>query len=367
MSKLSLYIADSDIECVQSLLTFFTDFEKELFYRVQGFVSPNELSSAIQFEPPDILLIASAWVLNDDRFKDVAVTILLDDGTLPSELESYAHINKYKQGRVISAFIVSTYTKISKKIITHTNEHQTGIISVYSPIGGIGKTSVAIGLAKAYAEAGEKTLYLNMEDVPSTLFHFQGNNQELNFSDVLYESIKDKPNLSAILSASHNYHNDGVSFIFPQNSSLELHELTKNQWHIFIQQLHRNKVFQRILIDMSTALDMKNLSVLSGSDKIILLAKEFDNAKEKLYRLEEYLKCTNPNLFDYKKNLDKFYLVENTTDNRKDEDKKKSGIQFFGKQINTKIPFDKYLALYGTIDMKHKFGDAIKSIKNCLA
>ncbi|HEY8421079.1 MAG TPA: AAA family ATPase [Thermoclostridium sp.] len=367
MSKLSLFIADPDRGCVQSLVEYFSQFEREYFYKVQGFTNPIELKEAVKQEQPDILLIDPNMISDHISFKDITVTILLDDGTLPFGFENYHHINKYKQARDISTFIMSTYTKVSKKTITSADKGKVTVISVYSPIGGVGKTSVAVGLAKAFAESGDRVLYINLEDTPSTNFYFNGDNQNSNFSDVLYELIKSRPNLSAVLTGAQNISSDGVSFIFPQENSTELYELNKSQWLNFIGQLHDIELFNRVIIDMSSSLDLKNLSVLSASDHIVLLGRRNGNATVKLSLFEKYCMNMSIEFFDLKKNLDKFYPVENITDNRDMSRDNMQEIKIFEKPFGYQIPFDKYLALYGTADMSYKFGDAVRALKNKLS
>lgn len=365
MSKLSLYVADADLDCVHSLVDYFTYFERDYFYKAKGFYKSDELEEVMKIEPPDILLITPEMFSENENLKNPSVTILLDDGTLPYGFDNCAHINKFKQGRDISSYIMSTYAKISQKSIISTNGGNTTITSVYSPIGGVGKTSVAIGLAKAFAESGEKTLYINLEDTPSTNFYFESEEQKrYSFSDVLYEMIKSNPNFSTALSTAQNISSDGVSFILPQGNSIELFEINQEQWISFMEQLHNINLYQRIVIDMSSSSDVKNFSVLSKCDHIVLLGDTRGTSIEKLKMFENYCNVISSKLFDYKNNLDKIYLVESKTDNRDESEKQKLSV--FDKQSCCQIPFDKYLALYGRIDMTYKFGDSIRTIKKYL-
>lgn len=363
MGKLSIYIADTNKDCMQAITDYFTQFEKEYFYKIIGFNCAEELSNALQAETPDILLVDYRILIDYDYEKLNCVIVLLEEGIIPAQFGEFSHINKYKPGREISTFVINVYSKKSNMSITYDKQGDTKIISVYSPIGGVGKTSVAAGLAKTYTLAGEKALYINLEDIPTTSLHFKGNNPEANFSEVLYEAIKNNPNIPSAVNLVQDFDKDGTGFIPPHENANELYELTPAQWKTFMEQLRKIGLYRAVIIDMSCSLDQKNLTVFSESDIVLVLTEATSVCDVKIKGFENYLNIMNTENFQYDKNNDKFFLIENTVHNRDAVSSNKQEFKLFNKSVFEHIPFDKYLALYGTVSLTYKFGEAMQAIR----
>ncbi|QGS68934.1 AAA family ATPase [Oceanobacillus sp. 143] len=49
---------------------------------------------------------------------------------------------------------------------------QTKVLSVYSPVGGAGKTTIAVNLSKQLALNNAKVFYLNLELINTTSLYF---------------------------------------------------------------------------------------------------------------------------------------------------------------------------------------------------
>src|SRR6185437_14889754 len=73
----------------------------------------------------------------------------------------------------------STFTGVARKGI------KTKVISVYSPIGGVGKTTVSVNMCKQLALKGSKVFYLNLEFLNTTSLYFKSP-EDLPSLQVLY-------------------------------------------------------------------------------------------------------------------------------------------------------------------------------------
>jgi MinD-like ATPase involved in chromosome partitioning or flagellar assembly len=60
------------------------------------------------------------------------------------------------------------------------------VISVVSPAGGTGKSSIAAGCSILCAGRGMRAFYMDLEDIPSTEMFFHGDSRQ-SFSNVIYQ------------------------------------------------------------------------------------------------------------------------------------------------------------------------------------
>jgi len=361
MNKLNLVIADIDKDCAQSLTEYCVDFEKDFFYKVSGFYDEKNLIEYLSLESPDVLLIDYNLYSKIQELPFKGVLILMNDGFTPKEYESFEQINKFIQGREITNAVISIYSKVKKSNITFQKGSKScRIVAVYSPIGGCGKSSVAVALAKTMAQAGKKALYINMEDIPSVNLHFPRGNATTDFTEVLYEAIQQKPDIASAILASQNIDDTGCGYIRPPESASYLYDLNREQWVGLWSSMKAFGMHDDIVIDMSTALDMKNQVILSLVDDCVVVSDMTKLGNSKLNVFEKNLNTIKdtlkPELFKSKV----IYLI-NETRNKNDAIKNNKDT-FMGMQPMVHIPFDKYLATQGSVNLTYKFGEVIKKV-----
>ncbi|MCI8632826.1 MAG: hypothetical protein HFE64_05020 [Lachnospiraceae bacterium] len=81
-------------------------------------------------------------------------------------------VNPYQSGHQIAKAILERYEQEGEESYSE-KEGEGDWVSVYSAIGGIGKSTLAMGLAQALAEEGKKVLYLPLEGPSAWVLYYQ--------------------------------------------------------------------------------------------------------------------------------------------------------------------------------------------------
>ncbi len=161
-----LIIADVQEEYVVHLQDYIQKKYTER-YEIEVFRNKKQLIERIATSKCDILLITPQLYDRDIKLKNIKLTIVLEN-----ENEQMITMEKLK-------YTIQKYTRISKMInyieekYEEIERHRPLIYSVYSPAGGVGQTTVAMGIACSYVQEGKKVLYVNLEETDSTEMFFQ--------------------------------------------------------------------------------------------------------------------------------------------------------------------------------------------------
>lgn len=270
MGRLSLVIADYDAEYLQN-------FEKYLItYHPKRF----ELASFSDAEPlnaylcgphkADILLVSGKMYKEmTNPGKQEMVLILSENGISPQPgLET---ISKYQHMDRLISEVIRLYTLGSGKECLISGSGNTRVISVVSPAGGTGKSSVAAGCSILCAGRGMKVFYLNLEDVPSTEMFFHGDSKQT-FSNVIYHLKGSSPNLWLKLEAAAcTDAATGVHFFRPAANILDINELTDQELSRLLFEFRKSSEYDAVFVDMPAGLNERNASVLKYSDAILMI------------------------------------------------------------------------------------------------
>jgi hypothetical protein len=157
------------------------------------------------------------------------------------------------------------------------------LLSVFSPIGGCGKTTLAMALAEGLAEAQRgSVLYLNMEGA-SAWSLFYRNETGYNLSDFLYRLLLNgeaEAENEAQLERMVTHQETGVFFIQPCTSFDDLNLLSPMEVEKLLRLLRRR--FDWIVCDMNTAFHSVNRLWIQASRRCFLLANAEKEASVKI-------------------------------------------------------------------------------------
>ncbi len=99
------------------------------------------------------------------------------------------HIYKYQRVEALANLLEERYSKLYGKRFFYENSRDSQVIYFLGSSGGTGKTTAALGLAQFLARyMGKRTLYLSLEECPSTSEYFKFQN-EGGLSSLLYQVL----------------------------------------------------------------------------------------------------------------------------------------------------------------------------------
>ncbi|MGE5328771.1 MAG: AAA family ATPase [Deltaproteobacteria bacterium] len=272
MSMLNIVIADNDEEFIEAFERFLEKNYRERFQAVCITTSKylNEYLKGTS-KKIDILLIASVFVPMSNM-ENVNTVIVMTDGRITTELGKFKTLEKYQGAQNLVRRIIDIYAENNpNEIHIPFSDKKTKIISVFSPNGGTGKTTVSIAAALRLAQRGEKVFYLNFESFSSTAA-FLNCKSETNLSHVLYFLKEKSKNLSLkIEGVKLKDLNSGLYYFAPTDMPLEINEIDEDDAKELVNQLKAFKYYDYIIIDMPSVMDEKNIRLFQLCDSIIYI------------------------------------------------------------------------------------------------
>lgn len=287
MSKINIVIADSDELYLNHLTNYL--IEKMSGFEVYSFTTKDSMAEFVEDRSNKVDIIAFTEDLLDEAVgaADIPVKILLSDGSF-TNLTEFDIVNKYQKAEKFINDILMIYAEKTGRVeAVATGNKETKIIGFYSPVGGSGKTTLALAAAYAASLSGKRTFYLNAEKINSLggILKAPGNES---MSDV-YLSIKTK-GASVGLHIIANKHTDpdtSISFINPAESSLEINELSTDEFKKLLSEFQNLGEFDLVIVDFDSDFSKEKIEVLRSCDKIF---SPFSAEETSLYKMGVFLK-----------------------------------------------------------------------------
>jgi cellulose biosynthesis protein BcsQ len=295
MSRITLLIADYDELYVESLINFLMANYSRRF-QISSFTKPEFLYSYLSAEGSnaDILLIDPEINLEEIPLSNVKTILVMAYGQGVNEIKGYKAINKYQNADNFVSSILAAFSENGQDFALPGSDSKVSkVISVYSPVGGIGKTSICVALATNMSASGHKVFYLNMESTPSTSCFFHDKNDS-NLSTVLF-SIKGKSqNTQLKMEGAKCFDStNGVYYFAPPDSTFEIEEMQPEELKTLVDLLKSSGQYDYVFIDLSSSISRNNIALLEACDRIILPIDQDINSEVKLSALKKELKILN--------------------------------------------------------------------------
>ena len=280
-------VADFNSEYVSRLTGVLMEYSD---LSVSAYDDADALENAINAGRFDVLLLDPSMYSRSlplDRLN--AVIILAGDTPIPESCAKFDTVRKYQKiGNIYSKML----SVCSQKLHFGVNGNSglpAAVISFYSPVGGSGKTSMALIAASKLALSGHPTFYMNLESYPSDGFYLSqsgtggfsalleklimsGREKDDSVSVFMRTCLLDK---SADLSENFYYMNH---FDSPNDyDAIEKDELSK-----LIGLIRTSGGFEYIVIDTESGLCEKIKTVFELSDRIVIVEKQDAVSREKL-------------------------------------------------------------------------------------
>ena len=270
MGRLSLVIADYDAEYLQNFEKYLITYHPKRF-ELTSFSSADHLNAYLgEFHKIDILLVGSKMYKEMIGTGNPEIVLILSENESIAQTGAEA-VNKYQHMDRLISEVLRLYTLRSRKDCRVSCNEGTRVISIVSPAGGTGKSSIAAGCSILCAGRGMRAFYLNLEDIPSTGMFFHGDSRQ-SFSNVIYQLKGSAPNLWLKLEAAGcTDTGTGVHFFRPAENILDMNELTDQDISRLIYEFRKSSAYNVVFIDLPTGLNERNSSVLKYSDAVLLV------------------------------------------------------------------------------------------------
>lgn len=368
LSTIKIVIADADKDYLDSLADYLISCHSESF-KITAFSSADSLKEYLlgPGQNQDIILAGPGFYEMIKDQLEGPVVLLSPLRALDGEYQE-KRIFKYQTGEMIVNALLQFMSKERSGDKAAASGRKTKIIAVYSPLGGSGKTTVALGASILSSWGGMKVFYLNLESISSTRFILAGNNEQ-GLSHVLYYVKESKDNLLQKLERAKCIDPlYKIHYYLPTVSILDLTEDMAEEIRTLLVCLKGSGQYDSIFIDLDSCLNSNNLSVLEEADEILIVAVQSPLSGERLEFMEKQLQLLERGRSRSVSGKVKLILNKDI----QGLNKSLAGLSINEKYIYHRIPFVKDLYItredgIWRLDMNSPFADSvhelIKSLK----
>ena len=269
MEKISVVFVDVDENYLMAL-------EKKFVEELGGYINISIITDMYYFgkyfsKPKDIdILVINEQVYSADINKhNIKYIYILKETPIIAEQDS---INNciYKYTSVVDVFLQIASNEILKNCIVKKNSTTEGVITVCSPIGGSGKTTIALGLALSLTKLGKKVIYVSMDSLQS-FGYFLDVSQYMpaDFSNFMLSDA------NTLKDSILNYiKTDIFDFLMPFKGSLARNKVEKKQFLNVIKAIELSNKYEYIIVDTDSTIDDELNSLIDMSNKVMIVTMQ---------------------------------------------------------------------------------------------
>jgi cellulose biosynthesis protein BcsQ len=293
MEPLILIILDEDRAYLEMISSYIHASSYHIKIQAKTFTLRSALDSYLKASGKYDLLAVQSELFDSslDLATKGSCVILFGEVKAAQAVAETIFLNKYQPLNLLLDRMLAIYANYYTKAFHVT--HTTQIISVYSAVGGSGKTTVAANLAKLLSFLDNKVFYLNLEILPSvSMFPIRDNSQ--NFAQFLYYVQTQAEHLTSKLEALKHYDPiTKVHFFEPLLNLVEREEMSGNAVETLLNILTIHGDYDFIIIDLEHSLHERIVRALSLSQQIIWLVLDDLNNIHKSEAILKELKSRN--------------------------------------------------------------------------
>jgi cellulose biosynthesis protein BcsQ len=284
--KIQLLIATSDKDYANHLSGVLSENHAESF-EVTVCSAASRLENLLSTRTFDVALLESA-LIPPAGLSGVRLPLLLWDESEPGNggVGDYEKIRKYQRISRISSDILEGYSKTAVGIAGFGGS-KARISAVWSPSGGVGKTTVALAYAAQKAVGGGKITYLDLEYFSSASVYFSESGKSISTA---FERLGG--NVALLLQAIVlKDSGSGISYFSPPNNYDDMNELTAEDIEALVAAVSDNS--DELVIDLPSVCDERRRKVLEAADVVYLVT---DGSRTATSKLQQFV--TQHNLFE---------------------------------------------------------------------
>ena len=288
MSKPTIILADTDFNYISSLELKFIDTLDE---RINLEIITDKRYFDEYFATPrtaEILALSDELYTEALRKHNIAnICVLVEQpessGTEDLEIKS---VYKYSSLKEIYNEIIGMSSNADLR--GNSTATETQVVLVYSPIGGSGKTSVAIGLSTCLA-ANKRVLYVDAEEINTFAALIDGAES---LSTSCYSEFREDNN-QVYLNIKPLIRTDKFSYLPPFKGSLSSIGVSIASIIKFVECAKASKDYDYIVVDADSTYSDDKAILMSLADKVFMIVMQDRLSAYKMNMLLHNANCTD--------------------------------------------------------------------------
>ena len=277
--NIKIAILDSDINYLERLSGVFQQYDE---LSVSVFTKKDTLEQAMEQNTFQIILFHPDISESQMVFGAGVMPICLcDDETKNRKLYPHAAvIQKYQRISNIYKEILKCYAEYADDNgMDFFQEGSAKAIAVYSPIGGSGKTTIALAVARKLHRMNKRVLFLSTEQFNSSSLHFPVQEEGITR---LIEVLGGNSNFQLTLKGILKENESGLFYIEGFSRLVDYEDVSCEEIETVINKIRQCDVCEFMIIDAGSSLDKITKTVLETADKIVLVQRNSEHADIKM-------------------------------------------------------------------------------------
>lgn len=275
---IKIVIADNHTEYVKRLVS---GLQKKKELSIFVYNKKESFEEALRTRKFDIILFTQALYDGRTALPNSALAVMLTDGSeeISEVYKKFYKINKYQRISTIYSRLLNAYADICQNTAEENDGYAKKII-FYSPMGGSGKTTIALAAARRIAMQGKSVLYLSFEDIPSDGDYLEQSETDQGISELL--SCLEKDSLTLKLQGLVHQKTDNFYYLNHFSSPNDIYELTPDEIQKMIKKISNTGLYDYLMIDTETALNDNKKMLFECADKIVVISRQDEMSAEKM-------------------------------------------------------------------------------------
>lgn len=211
-------------------------------------------------------------------------------------------IYKYTSIKEIYNQIISSSSGVIKAETEKTKE--TMVVLLYSASGGVGKTTLAMGISACLAESFKKVLYVNAERI-NTFGSYLNNKADMSGS--VYSELA-SGGADIFNRIRHVVRSEKFDYLPPLGGALSSLNIDFSIYDEIIQSAKLTKEYDVIVVDTDIIFDENKANLITKANKVIMVLGQ---SKQSVYAMNTLMKNMSCN------DSEKYYFVCNNFDSAK--------------------------------------------------
>lgn len=292
MAEISVLIVEPDVRYVDQIaLKLLEEMESEIRLEV---ITDKNYYKEYMLSPRmiDVIIINETCIDESiKRQKNIKLAIILNENE--NNVRGIDCIYKYSNLQEIFYKIQGRMKSTFKQLQDESKKTESSLIMVYSPIGGSGKTTTALGLSSSLAELGRKVLYLNVE----TVQNFQYFLSDKGYIDNGFERLLSVKGEGLLAHLNGAIGTQGFDYVRPIKYSTLSYGIKDEDYLFFIKYLMESKMYEFVILDVPSDMSEFVSNLMTMSNKVIIVSNQDEYAVHKIQRLLDNIDFSNSNKF----------------------------------------------------------------------
>lgn len=270
MSKPLIVIADTDENYLETLeykfletldekitLEIISDYD----YYMEFFSTPRTA---------EMVVVDEKLYARDLQKHNIANLFVLTEEIESGNTEELDITHIFKYSGIKEIFNELIYRSKDKLLGDEQEKKETQVISLYSAIGGTGKTSLSLGLAECLVQNHQKVLYINTESIQAFAYYLR---DKSGMSNDGYRAIRDDKTY-IYRNIRHFIRKEGFYYVPPFLTTLDSLNLDDSIYSTMVTGAKESREYDFVIVDIEAGYSKAKMELLQRSDKIIMVMQQ---------------------------------------------------------------------------------------------